>query len=255
MRAVEQEQWLQLWGRWKETNDPKVREELVKACAPLVQRQVRAFFSTPVLDEEDLFSIGMIGVWDALEKYDPARGVRFETFATWRIRGAILDELRKLDWLPRGKRERTRQLTQAYEELEQAKMRHVRDEEVAEYLGIQLEELHRQLLRSQQSQWQSLEAAEEEFSMLERLKDENLPELSQLVHQQEVQELLAQCIQRLPEKERLVLTLYYYEELTPQEIARVMNLSAARISQLHKKAIFRLRGMLGKKKSYIYGHG
>ncbi len=252
---MEQEQWLQLWGHWKATKDPLVREELVRACAPLVKRQVSSFFSTTVLDEEDLFSIGMIGVWDALEKYDPSRGVRFETFAAWRIRGAILDELRKLDWLPRGKREQVRELTQAFERLEQEKMRHVRDEEVAEYLGMQLEELHRQLIRTEQAKWLSIESDEEQFSIHEKLEDENLPELSQLVHQQEVNELLAQCIERLPEKERLVLSLYYYEELTPQEIAHVMNLSAARISQLHKKAIFRLRGMLGKKKSYIYGHG
>lgn len=253
---MEQGQWLQLWGRWKTTNDPAVRDELVRACAPLVKRQISSFFSTSVLDEEDLFNIGMIGVWDALEKYDPARGVQFETFAAWRVRGAILDELRKMDWLPRGQREQVREMTKAVEKLQQEKMRHVTDEEVAEYLGLRLEELHRQMVRSEQAKWLPIEQEDDEqLPLFERLPDDNAPELDQLIHQRKVQELLTASISRLPEKERLVLTLYYYEELTVQEIAQVMQLSAARISQLHKKAIYRLRGMLGKRKSYIYGHG
>jgi len=253
---VEQEQWLRLWGQWKATKDPAVREELVRACAPLVKRQVSSFFSTTILDEDDLFNIGMLGVWDALEKYDPSRGVQFETFAAWRVRGAILDELRKMDWLPRGQREQMRETARAVEKLQQEKMRHVTDEEVAEYLGVRLEELHRQMVRSEQAKWLPIEQEDDEqLPLFERLPDENAPELDHLVHQQRVQELLADCIARLPEKERLVLTLYYYEELTVQEIAQVMNLSAARISQLHKKAIYRLRGMLGKRKAFIYGHG
>ncbi len=253
---MEQEQWLKLWGQWKATRDPQVRDELVRACIPLVKRQVSSFFSTTVLGEEDLFNIGMMGVWDALEKYDPARGVQFETFAAWRVRGAILDELRKMDWLSRGQREQVREMARAVEKLQQEKMRHVTDEEVAEYLGLQLEELHHHMVRSEQARWLPIEQEDDEqLPLSERLPDENMPELAHLVHQQKVQELLAACIARLPEKERLVLTLYYYEELTVQEIAQVMQLSAARISQLHKKAIYRLRGMLGKKKAYIYGYG
>jgi len=180
--------------------------------------------------------------------------VKFETYASLRIRGAIIDAIREQDWAPRSLRKKSRELEKAYSEIENKLGRSASDQEVAEEMGISVDELHKLLQEVNMSQMISLE------DFLEQNHETGLDPLSLEVDKErpeermeiiELKEILAEAIDKLPEKERLVVTLYYYEELTLKEISRIMNVSESRVSQLHTKAILRMRGKLEKLKSVI----
>jgi len=246
----------ELWRRWKENRDPEAKKKLIEAYLPLVDYvsgRVAAGLPHNVV-KEDLVSNGVMGLIDAIEKFDHRRGLQFETYASWRIRGAILDSLRQGDWVPRSVRDKARRLEEAYAELEQKLMRSATDEEVCAYLNISWREFQQMLQEVSVTTVFSLEDPirdEESETRLSLLVDERAANPEHIVHETYLKEMLAQSIDKLTEKERTVISLFYYEDLTLSEIAGVMSLSPSRISQLHSKAILRLRAALSKYKEQL----
>ncbi|MEK4030170.1 MULTISPECIES: FliA/WhiG family RNA polymerase sigma factor [Bacillaceae] len=241
-----------LWAAWKESEDPEAGNLLVEKYMPLVSfHSQRISASLPKsVNKEDIKSLGLMGLYDALKKFDPTRDLKFDTYASFRIRGAILDGLRKEDWLPRGTRERAKKIEAKIEELEQKYLRKITAAEVAEQLDISEEEVHQTMTEHLFSNVLSMDEQvhDNEDSEGKRfvLKDEkaDLPE-DVLVKGELIQELTEE-VSKLSEKEQLVLSLFYHEELTLTEIGEVMNLSTSRISQIHSKALFKLKNQLVK---------
>jgi RNA polymerase sigma factor FliA len=198
---------------------------------------------------EDLVSTGVVGLISAIDKFDPKHNVKLKTYAEYKIRGAILDSLRGLDWAPRQKRRKAKQIEAAVAEAEHRLQRSPTEEEVARELNISLEEYHDWLVEVRGLNIASLEYASGDSgrSLLHYVPDseENLP--SRLLERSELERLLAEGIDGIPEIERTVLSLYYHEELTLREIAQVVNLHESRVSQLKSQAILRLRSQLAKR--------
>ncbi|MDI6703097.1 MAG: RNA polymerase sigma factor WhiG [bacterium] len=243
----------EIWKQYKKTGDPKLREELIIRYAPMVKYIAgRIAVSTPPsIEYDDLVSYGVLGLIDAIERYDPKHGSKFKTYATSRIKGSIFDELRLLDWVPRQIRRRSKQLEGVYAELESKYGRAVRDEEVAEELGIGVEELQNLITSVSGTSLISLEdmkhlGDDDEVAMFSTIENPETQNPEAILEKEEVKNLLVEAINRLPQKEREVITLYYYEELTLKEIGEVLGVTESRISQLHTKAILRLRGFLSK---------
>lgn len=241
-----------LWTEFVATRQQKLRDELIMRYASLVRFVVGRLGipATSMLEAEDLVSYGMIGLINAVDRYDPARGVRFETFATARIRGAVIDQLRSLNWLPRSAVARVRQVEAALAEVEQRLGRPAKDEEVAQEIGVPLER-YRQMLLEVGVSVLSLDAPlglftldDEVTTLSDLLEDQSAPGPSDEAEQRELRLLLAVALNRLPERERVLLSLYYEEQLTMKEISRVMEVSESRICQLHTQAIMRLRTTL-----------
>lgn len=235
-----------LWCYYQKNRDPQIREKIVEHYLSLVKIIVgRIAISLPAhVDRDDLISSGFFGLLDAIERYDPVRGNKFETYAGVRIRGAILDYLRSKDWLPVSLRQKIRRYEQAVSTLESKLGRAATDKEVAEYLDISLENLQQIVCQLNVATIIPLE----EYIRSEKV-DAALVSPVDNLEMKELQESLAEAIDKLPEKERIVVSLYYYNELTLREISVILKLSEARISQLHTKAIFRLRGYLSRNKS------
>ena len=242
----------ELWRRYKEDGDKRAREQLVLAFSPLVKYVAgRMSSGLPAhVEESDLISYGLLGLISAIERYDPDRDVKFETYAIARIKGSILDELRSLDWVPRSVRSRARQIERAIGELEARLGRAPTDEEIATKVGITVEELEESLTDISRSSiaaldelW-SVSGEGDQVSLLDTIEDESGPRPEAQLDEQEMREALADVISRLPEREKLVVTLYYYEELTLREIGEVLGVTESRVSQLHTKAILRLKARL-----------
>jgi RNA polymerase sigma factor for flagellar operon FliA len=236
------------------------REQLILEHAPLIKYIAHriALRVPPHIEVQDLIDAGVVGLIDAIEKYDPSKDVKFKTYAEFRIRGAIFDELRSLDWVPRSVRKMINKLEETYLTLEQRMGRPATDEEVAEEMGLQIEDFY-QLLRqasgvSLTSIDQSLNIDNSSKTVLEVLEDSPDKNPMGQYSINEMKELVTKAINNLPEKERLVISLYYYEELTMKEIGKVLNLTESRVSQIHTKAILRLRGRLKtvKGKEVVY---
>ncbi|MCX7779296.1 MAG: FliA/WhiG family RNA polymerase sigma factor [Negativicutes bacterium] len=239
---------LQLWQTYHEQKEPEAKAKLIEHYVPLVKLvSGRIAIGLPqYIDKDDLTSSGFFGLLDAIERFDPDRGFKFETYAVARIRGAILDSLRAQDWLPSSLRQKAKQYEQVVAQLESRLGRSAEDEEIASALGITTAQLHVLLNQLNASTLVPLD----EFVRTETPNSEFINP-TQRIEEDEVKEILAEAIDKLPEKERLVLSLYYYEGLTLKEISLIMKLSEARISQLHTKAIFRLRGSLSRLKSSL----
>ena len=230
---------------------PLTRDELVVSHLPLVKFIVDRIASSlpPHLDRDDLRSAAVIGLISAAERFDPSRGVQFKTFAEQRIRGTIMDELRAQDWLTRSLRDKFKKLEREFSQLEQQLGRNPSSDEVAVAMGLELkdyfrllEEIHLLSFVSLDDAWHDEDGAP--FGLLDVLEDKGTESpQSQLIARQTV-ERLADAIDNLPEKERIVITLYYYEELNLKEIGAVLDLTESRISQLHSQAIIRLRGKM-----------
>jgi RNA polymerase sigma factor FliA len=205
---------------------------------------------------EDLISAGIIGLIDALDKFNPAREVQFKTYAQIRIQGAMKDELRALDWASRSMRQKVKRLEHAYATLEQELGRPPSSEEVANSLGIEMDEFEEMLDDVKGTSLVSLEelgqgpASEDKSSLLEALLTRQDQDPLEMLNLQDLKKALTLAIGELPEKERLVLSLYYFEELTMKEVGKVLNLTESRISQLHTQTVLRLRGKL---KAYLAG--
>jgi RNA polymerase sigma factor for flagellar operon FliA len=244
-----------LWRVYKRGNDRAARDALIEKYAPLV-RYVAGRLAAgmpPNIELGDLISYGVFGLIDAIDKFDPDRGVKFETYAVTRIRGAILDGLRALDWAPHSVRQKARELEQVYGRMEIEFGRPAEDREVAQVMGISLTSLHRVLADIQAAGVLSLDdlwPAEGRRGPapvpIETLRDERAISPEENAEVSERRRILAATIKSLPEKERLVITLLYYEEMTAKEVSLVLKVSQSRVSQLHSKAMLRLRGKLAR---------
>ncbi len=241
---------LKLWERYKLDNDHDAKKALILEYAHLVKYTVgrMAVSLSPRAEINDLTNSGILGLIDAIEKFEIERAIKFETYAAIRIQGAILDHLRSLDWVPRTVRRKARTLEETYQALEHQFGRTPTEAEIAVHMGISLEELHKLLGDVSETAIISLEdffvnKDHQEISLKDTLKDEGEgPEDTAVAG--DVKHNLAHAIGTLPDKEKLVLSLHYFEELTLKEISMIMDLSEARISQLHSQAIIRLRGKL-----------
>lgn len=244
------------WLTKANDQDGEAKKLLMEAYYPQVhyvaQRMMIGLPKHVLID--DLVGFGVMGLIDAIEKFDVQRGLQFETYANWRIRGAILDGLRQGDWVPRSVREKSKVLEEAYHSLEQQYLRAVSDQEICEHLQITEKEFHQMLQETAVTSLLSLDEPlrdEEGDSRLNQLEDHRTVNPEHFVNQLFIKETLSRAIDRLTVKERTVVSLFYYEELTLSEIAEVMGLSAPRISQLHSKAILRLRGAIGRLKKQL----
>jgi RNA polymerase sigma factor for flagellar operon FliA len=241
-----------LWLEFRRTNDKAIRDRLILTYAPLVKYVAgRLGSGLPAhVDEGDLVSYGLLGLIGAIERYDPTRDIKFETYAIARIKGAIIDELRALDWVPRSVRSRAREIERAIGELESKLGVAPTDEQIAEKIGITVEELEESLTDISRSSiaaldelW-SVSSDGDQVSLMDTIEDEPGPRPEAALDETEMREALADAIARLPEREKLVVTLYYYEELTLREIGEVLGVTESRVSQLHTKAILRLKARL-----------
>jgi RNA polymerase sigma factor FliA len=241
----------ELWLHYRRTGDQKLRDRLILTYAPLVKYVAgRLGSGLPAhVDEGDLVSYGLLGLIGAIERYDPARDVKFETYAMARIKGQIIDELRSMDWVPRSVRARARQIERAIGELEARLGRAPSDEEIANKLGISEDELEESLGEISRSSIAALDelwtvsgsGGGDQVALIDTIEDESAPDPQGTLSVTEQREALADAIARLPEREKLVVTLYYYEELTLREIGEVLGVTESRVSQLHTKAILRLK--------------
>lgn len=231
--------------------DKKKREELILKYAPLVKNivlRMAAKYPIDQADKEDLINVGIMGLMSALEKFDEKRNVQFETFASIRIRGAVLDELRARDWVPRTTRSKDNKLENAIVLLQKKLGRAPTEEEIAIHLDLSLEEYFRLLDEAKCIPLISTEDLPpdylERYSREDVMGEINTGNPLNLLETMEVKEKLKNAIEQLPEKERLVLSLYYFEELTMKEAGRVMDLTESRVCQLHAQAVLRLKGMV-----------
>lgn len=201
----------------------------------------------PSVEWDDLYGAGVIGLIDAVERFDASRGIAFTTFAEMRVRGAILDNLRSLDWASRNTRKRSREIQAAYAKIEQEKGSSATEEEVAAHLKISLSELRENLQDLRSLSVLDLDEKDEEtgLNVIDGVKDSSANALEELEDKQ-VRKNLAKAIDKLPERERQVIALYYLEELNMKEIGEVLGVSESRVSQLRTQAIVRLRGNLTK---------
>jgi RNA polymerase sigma factor for flagellar operon FliA len=238
-----------LWTDFKESGSPAARERLILHYAPLVKYVAsRVATGLPAsVEQADLVSYGMFGLIDALEKFEPARGNKFETYAIPRVKGAIIDELRAMDWVPRSVRFKAREIEKANADLESILKRAPSERELAERLGVSLSELHDVI---NQISFVSVLALDEllsvgtdrgeQVSLIDTLADRNVDPTTGL-EGQETRGLLAAAINSLSEREKIVVTLYYFEGLTLAEIGEILGVTESRVCQIHTKAVGQLR--------------
>src|ERR687887_1643097 len=242
-----------LWLEYRRSKDQHLRDRLILSYAPLVKYVAgRLGSGLPAhVDEGDLVSYGLLGLIGAIERYDPDRDVKFETYAIARIKGSIIDELRAMDWVPRSVRARVRDIERAIAELERKLHRAPSDDEIAEKLGISVDELEESLTDISRSSiaaldelWTVSSGGGDQVALIDTIEDTDAPDPQGSLSQTEVKEAVGEAIARLPEREKLVVTLYYYEELTLREIGEVLGVTESRVSQLHTKAVLRLKARL-----------
>src|SRR3982751_4753606 len=239
--------------RYKASGDVHARERLVVAYSPLVKYVAgRMASGLPAhVDEADLISYGLVGLISAIERFDTTREIKFETYAITRIKGSIIDELRSLDWVPRSVRSRAREIERCNSKLEHQLQRAPTDEEMAAALEMTVEEFHDALLQISNSTvaaldelWTVSDSSGDQVSLLDTMKDPNAVDPAKELGVSELKDRLANAIARLPEREKLVIALYYYENLTLREIGEVLGVTESRVSQLHTKAVLRLKSRL-----------
>ncbi|MFA5517780.1 MAG: RNA polymerase sigma factor WhiG [Spirochaetota bacterium] len=256
--SIEEEK---LWEKFSKDNDQSIRDYFVIKYAPLVKYVAgKVSMGMPQnIEFEDLVSYGIFGLLDAIGKFDPVRGIKFKTYAMTRIRGSIFDELRSIDWIPRSIRQKAKQIEQIIAELENKLGRTVEDEEIAKELGVSNGEFQSLLNKLSGTSMISLNDIwylgdeSDEMSILETLEAPDSMNPDILIEKEEIKDYIIDAIRKLPDKEKKVIVLYYYEDLTLKEIGEVLEVTESRVSQLHTKAIMRLRGRLGRIKSTIVG--
>lgn len=245
-----------LWEKYLAGGGDEVREQLLLEYLPLV-KYVAGKMMTNLpgsVDYEDLVSAGVIGLIGALDRFDPKVGVKFETFVLPRIRGAILDELRKLDWAPRSLRSKARKFDRALSELERELGRSVSDVEVMERMEMPHKEYVALLRDINNSSMVSLdgtsiEDGDQTTSMYDVVEDVLSDNPYKAIENVQIKKLLVKTIEKLQEQEKIVMALYYYEELTLREIGQVLNITESRVSQIHSKAVINLRSLLAEELS------
>jgi len=242
-----------LWRRCKEDGDERARERLVVAYSPLVKYVAGRMASglPSHVEEGDLISYGLIGLIGSIERYDLDREIKFETYAVARIRGAIIDELRSLDWVPRSVRAKARDVEKAHSQLENKLGRAPNEEEMADKLGVSVDDFRTTLLEIANSSvlalddlWTVSDPDGGQVSLLDTIRDPNAIDPEEAIDTVELKDRLADAIESLPDRERLVIALYYYETLTLREIGDVLGVTESRVSQLHTKAVLGMRSHL-----------
>ncbi len=237
-----------MWEQYSQSKSPELKEKLIIHYASLVKYiagRLNMYLGQNV-EYDDLISYGVFGLIDAIDKFDLTKAVKFETYASLRIRGAIIDHMRKMDWVPRTLRRQQKDMDRAYAELEHSLGRPATDDEMIEFLDVTAEEFYDLIKATSISTLTSLEQHIEQNQSIEGFSSINKPEESPQEHVEklEMQEMLKNSIENLPDRERQVITLYYYEELTLKEISAIIGVSESRISQIHTKGISRLKGKL-----------
>jgi RNA polymerase sigma factor FliA len=242
----------ELWEEYRKTRSPVLRDKFIRQYMPLV-KYVAGKVSVGMpgsVEFDDLVGFGQFGLLDAINKYDPEKNVKFKTYAVTRIRGAIFDELRQLDWVPRSIRQRSREIEDSIVELESKLGRTVSDSEIAGNLGLSEAEYQREIMKvsgtsilSLNDVWYSGDESDH-ISIGDSIESPVSMNPDVQVEREEIRKVIIQAINELPEKEKMVIVLYYHEDLTFKEIGQVLDVSESRISQLHTKANLRLRAKL-----------
>ncbi|MGH2731144.1 MAG: RNA polymerase sigma factor WhiG [Actinomycetota bacterium] len=240
------------WEDYKNNQSREARDRLILHYSPLVKYVAgRVAVGLPAnIDQSDLISYGIFGLIDAIDKFDQARGIKFETYAISRIRGSIIDELRAIDWVPRSVRFKAREVEKAYTNLENKLKRMPSDEEIAAEMGISMDELHH--IYTQLStvslvaldELMTVEDRGDRLSLTETLEDTKTVGPMEAFESEELKGILTDAINRLPEREKIVITLYYYEGLTLAEIGQVLGVTESRVCQMHTKAVLGLKGKI-----------
>lgn len=247
MKAVDKQK---LWETYRKSPTPEMREQIILEYAPLVKvvaGRLSMYLGYNV-EYEDLVSYGIFGLIDAIDKFDMQKDVKFETYASLRIRGAILDQIRKMDWIPRTVRQKQKKIDEAIRNIEMRTGKNATDEQVAGELGLEQEEL---------TEWQSRLKITNVISLNEFLEQGQEPVMDArgnshfsqpdyVVSESELKQVLEEALEVLTEKEKKVILLYYYEDLTLKEISKVLEVSESRVSQLHTKALLKMRAKMGK---------
>jgi RNA polymerase sigma factor FliA len=245
-----------LWKEYKESASKVAKDKLLLEYAPLVKYIAqRIAVNLPAsVDRDDLVSSGILGLVKAVETFEPERGFKFETYAGHKVRGAILDDLRAMDWIPRSVRQKARELQRTYAKLENELGRMPYDDEVCKELNISLQEFEEMLsdvtpatLVSLEEAMPDRDAESKEIRIIDTLEDPGSGNPLRELGFNEVKNILKEAIAALPEKEKLVIALYHYEELTLKEIGVVLDISESRVSQIHSKVILKLRSKLLQK--------
>ena len=249
----------ELWISYKKKKDPEIRNYFVRQYAPLVKYVAgKVAVGMPHnVEFDDLVGFGVFGLFDAIEKYDPEKHVKFKTYAVTRIRGAIYDELRSIDWVPRSVRQKTKEIEETIHTLEAQLGRSASDMEIAEKMGVSINDLHKTMQKISSSSiislndlWYSGED-NDRVAIVDSIESPSSLNPDTIVEKDEIKRVIVQAISELPDKEKKVLVLYYYEDLTLKEIGKVLEVTESRISQLHTKAIMRLRSKLTSLKKGI----
>ncbi len=250
----------ELWREYRKTGDQAIRDTIVRQYAPLV-KYVAGKVSVGMpqnVDFDDLVGFGVFGLFDAIEKFDPDKHVKFKTYAVTRIRGAIFDELRSIDWVPRSVRQKSREIDETVQHLEARLGRAATDVEVAAEMGLSNDQYNQMMLKVSGSSLLSLNDTwvtgddKDKISIVESIESPSSLRPDTIAEKGEIRRVIVEAIQELPDKEKKVLVLYYYEDLTLKEIGKVLDVTESRISQLHTKAISRLRSKLTNMKKGIF---
>jgi len=244
-----------LWQTYFKDKNPELRNRLMQKYLGVVHYVVSKLFkSIPTyVERDDLVNIGVIGLGEALDRYNPYYGIKFETYAIPRVRGAIIDELRKQDWIPRSLRSKSNMIKRVVEDLEQAYRGDVPTYEVAHHLGISETEYQHWQSQVNQTNLVSLDKPNQnydEHNLYDIVEDETNPNALESLEEEEMKRILVRVIKKLPEKARLAITLYYFEHLTFKEIGKILNVSESRISQIHSETTERMRKMI-KQELYV----
>ena len=242
-----------LWIEYQKKPSPELREQLIVEYAPLVKLVAGrlSMYLGYNVEYDDLVSYGVFGLIDAIDKFDVSKDVKFETYASLRIRGSILDQIRRMDWIPRTVRQRQRKIDEAVKEIEMETGKSATDEQIAQRLGVSGEEY---------TDWQSQMKVTNVVSLNEFVEQGTEPAMDarsnshfaqpeDVVEEAELKKVLAETLELLTERERKVITLYYYEDLTLKEISKVLEVSESRVSQLHTKALAKMKTKMG---NYMY---
>ena len=238
-----------LWDAYRQKKTQETREQLIIEYAQLVKLVAGrlSMYLGHNVEYDDLVSYGIFGLIDAIDKFDLEKNVKFETYASLRIRGAILDQIRKMDWIPRSVRQRQRKIDEAMKQIEMRTGKTASDEELAKQLGLRDEELCSWQTQLKVTNVVSLNEFEENGPepMIDSAHPVRFSQPEEVVEEAELKEKLAESLELLTEKERRVIELYYYEDMTLKEISKILEVSESRISQLHTKALNKMRKKMG----------
>ncbi len=245
-----------VWQEYQKTKDSVLKNQIIEEYAHLV-KYVASRMSLMVgqyVDFDDLVGYGVFGLIDAVDKFDYDKGFKFETYASLRIRGSIIDSIRKIDWVPRSVRQISKDVERAFSALEMRLGREPNDKELAEELCVSEEEVKEMIKKASVSSLVSLDEVQEQNNGQANIKDNtnSIPLPADELDRKEVKEMLVSALETLTEKEKIVINLYYFDELTLKEISRVLDVSESRISQIHSKAIVKLNTKLGKYREILF---